>query len=119
MRARRAATEGGIASGEWIFLDLLSDRPESLFSLSRCDRFRSCVVSCCPRKGITTGEEGVVGLELSVEVVVDVVDDMSLVSRFARGLVFPSGSSYLISLDLEGEGEGEGEGARVNRKLRG
>lgn len=117
MRAKRAATEGGIASGEWIFLDLLSERPDSLFSLTRCDRFRSCAVSCCPRRGITTGEEGVVGRELSVEADVDVVDDMSLVSRFAIGLFFPSGRSYLISLDLE-EGE-EGEGARVNRKLRG
>jgi len=56
----------------------------------------------------------VVGLELSVDVVVAVLDDMSFV--LASGLLFLSGRSYFISRCFE---EGEGEGERVNRKDRG
>ncbi len=42
---------------------------------------------------------------------------MSGVSRLVtRGLVFPSGRSYLASLGVR---EGEGEVARVKKKLRG
>lgn len=87
--ASRIATDGGTSG-----LNLLSARAVCLFSFIRCGRLRSCGLSFWLR-GIMTGEDGVVGLELSVDVVVAVLDDMSFV--FASGLLFLSGRSYFLS----------------------
>jgi hypothetical protein len=63
--ASNAATAGGIASGEWIVW--LSARVEDLLTFCRRPvldlRVGVCAESRAPRKGIMTGDEGVVGLE--------------------------------------------------------
>lgn len=106
--ARRAATEGGMSSGEWIVRDFLVGRSEPFLKAGRsffpCGRFRSCEDSRCPRSGITTGEEGVVGLDvLSVEVVE--TEGMSVVARLGSGLLFLSRRSFLVSRGLVGDGD--------------
>lgn len=115
--ARRAATEGGRASGEWTVRDLRSDRSDVCLpvidSFRICGLFLSFTASWLPRIGIITGEEGVVGLD-SVAVLVAGMSLLSFLSCFPI-VVFLFSSrirSFLESLDF-------GEGDRVKRKLLG
>lgn len=100
MIARRAATEGDKASGECTVRCLL---PCCLSFLNFGLWWLSWELSWCPRRGITTGEEGVIGRELgsltTSEVVVFVGVMVAVTSGFGREFfLFPAlGRSYFDS----------------------
>lgn len=85
--ARSAATDGGMASGEWTCRDGRLERSDctllSTCSLLPCD----LGLSCWPRMGMMRGDDGVVGRdEVSVVVVEVVVVNMSSLSCFGGDL---------------------------------